>query len=224
MKPGDVIWGACLVAFAVLLGVPATREAFVHATSAHPYLLGFAKFAVLATMGELLSIRIIDGAWNRPRGVVLKAVTWGLIGMLIVLMFAVFAGGVAAAESTGVLPRGNGVASKFLTAFLISAIMNVTFAPVFMAAHRISDTYIDLRAGGTRPRLDDVLLAIDWKGFFKFVLLTTIPAFWIPAHTLTFLLPPNYRVLAAAFLSIALGTILSFAKRRTVRQSAGSRA
>jgi hypothetical protein len=43
----------------------------------------------------------------------------------------------------------------------------------------------------------------------------TIPLFWIPAHTITFSLPPEYRVLMASFLSIALGGILAFAKRRS---------
>jgi len=59
-----------------------------------------------------------------------------------------------------------------------------------------------------------VVGTIDWQGFFGFVVAKTIPLFWIPAHTVTFLLPPEYRVLAAAFLSIALGAILAFAKRR----------
>ncbi|MBK5251987.1 MAG: hypothetical protein JJE29_05070 [Peptostreptococcaceae bacterium] len=48
--------------------------------------------------------------------------------------------------------------------------------------------------------------------FVSFVLAKTIPFFWIPAHTLTFLLPGQYRVLAAAMLSIALGLILTLAK------------
>jgi hypothetical protein len=55
---------------------------------------------------------------------------------------------------------------------------------------------------------------IDFYGFISFVVLKTIPIFWIPAHTVTFLLPPEYRVLMAAFLSIALGGILAFAKRK----------
>ena len=42
----------------------------------------------------------------------------------------------------------------------------------------------------------------------------TIPCFWIPAHTITFLLPENYRILSAGFLSIALGLILTLAKKR----------
>lgn len=29
--------------------------------------------------------------------------------------------------------------------------MNLTFGPVFMAAHRISDTYIEMRARGEKP-------------------------------------------------------------------------
>jgi len=50
-------------------------------------------------------------------------------------------------------------------------------------------------------------------GFCDFVLLKTIPLFWIPAHTAVFLLPAEFRVVAAAFLSVALGGILAFAKK-----------
>ncbi len=53
---------------------------------------------------------------------------------------------------------------------------------------------------------------MDWHGFVSFTLFKTIPLFWIPAHTLTFLLPPEYQVIAAAALSIALGIILSLRK------------
>ncbi|MBQ6597571.1 MAG: Mpv17/PMP22 family protein, partial [Lentisphaeria bacterium] len=38
----------------------------------------------------------------------------------------------------------------------------------------------------------------------------TIVFFWIPAHTVTFLLPPDYRVLMSAVLSLVLGAILTF--------------
>ena len=47
-----------------------------------------------------------------------------------------------------------------------------------------------------------------------FVVGKTIPFFWIPAHTVTFLLPPEYRVFVAALLSIALGLILALASSR----------
>jgi hypothetical protein len=44
-----------------------------------------------------------------------------------------------------------------------------------------------------------------------FVFKKTIPFFWIPAHTITFLLPPELRVLFAAALGIVLGVILALA-------------
>ena len=58
---------------------------------------------------------------------------------------------------------------------------------------------------------------INWDDFISFVLVKTIPIFWIPAHTITFLLPPEHRVLSAAFLSTALGGILAFAKKKNVK-------
>jgi hypothetical protein len=61
--------------------------------------------------------------------------------------------------------------------------------------------------------LGQVVAQIDWQDLVGFVCLRTIPSFWIPAHTVTFLLPPEYRVLYAAFLSIALGVVLALAKR-----------
>ncbi|HWJ02684.1 MAG TPA: hypothetical protein VNU93_03325, partial [Verrucomicrobiae bacterium] len=68
-------------------------------------------------------------------------------------------------------------------------------------------------------KLADVVNHIDWHGFISFVVLKTIPFFWIPAHTITFMLPTEYRVLTAAFLSIALGGILAFAKKQSTASS-----
>ena len=45
------------------------------------------------------------------------------------------------------------------------------------------------------------------------IVLISLAAFWIPAHTLTFSLAAEWRIVCAAFLSIALGVILSFAAR-----------
>ncbi len=102
-----------------------------------------------------------------------------------------------------------------LNAFLVSAIMNLTFGPAFMAAHRISDTYIDLRVEGLKPSISQVITRIDWPGFYTFVVGKTVPFFWIPAHTITFLLPTVYRVLWAVYLSMALGAILAYARQKT---------
>jgi len=212
MRKGDVLWLLALLAIGALLVLPATHRHFMALTAARPFLVGFAKFAVLATMGELLALRIATGAWSAPKGLHKRAIIWGHLGMIIVLVFDVYAAGVAAALQKGLLPGGG---SKLAFAFFVSLIMNLTFAPAMMITHRMTDTWIDLRYEGQPAGLAAIVARIDWQGFVSFVLLKTIPFFWIPAHTVTFLLPPEYRVLAAALLSIALGALLAFAKKKS---------
>ena len=43
-----------------------------------------------------------------------------------------------------------------------------------------------------------------WGKVYKY----TIPLFWIPAHTVTFLLPTEFRTLFAALLSVVLGLLM----------------
>lgn len=211
MKKGDFIWAGVLAAVVAFLLTPATHEIFIKFTGTHPFISGFIKFFILATMGELLAIRIATGDWSIPHGILPRAAIWGFLGMAIVLVFDVFATGVKGALEKGLLPGGD---SKFLFAFFVSSLMNLTFAPTMMAFHRVTDTYIDLKhEKGGAVSLGDVVKKIDWNGFISFVLVKTVPLFWIPAHTITFMLPPEYRVLMAAMLSIALGGILAFAKK-----------
>jgi hypothetical protein len=217
MQKGDFVWSLALAAVAAGFLVPASHHAILQAGDAHPFLVGFTKFCVLATMGELLALRIVGGAWKAPTGLAARAAIWGFLGMAIVLVFEVFGAGVAGVLKKGLLPGG---ASRLAFAFFVSTIMNLTFAPVMMLTHRMTDTFLDLRAetGGAAVSIAAIVGRIDWNGFVSFVLLRTIPFFWIPAHTLTFLLPKEYRVLAAAVLSIALGAILAFARRKPRQQ------
>ncbi len=210
MKKGDFIWGAVLLAALAFMLMPATQPVFTDLTARYPYLMGFIKFALLATMGELLALRIVAGNYQKPPKLFWRIIVWGFIGVVISLMFKVFAGGVQYAMQQGYLPfAGNQLAFAFFTSLL----MNLFFAPTFMLFHKHTDTYLALSASGQKSDLAAVIAAIDWRAFISFVVLKTIPFFWIPAHTITFLLPAQYRVVVAAFLSIALGLILSFAKR-----------
>jgi len=214
LKKGDFIWLGVLGLIVFFLLVPQTHQVFVSMTQSHPYLMGFIKVFILATMGELLALRIITNVWRTPVGLFYRAVIWGFLGMSFVLIFDIFASGVMGALEKGLLP-GEG---QFVFAFFTSAIMNIAFAPIMMAFHRITDTYLDL-ANGKLSKLSNVKLSqvvgrIDWENFISFVIIKTVPIFWIPAHTITFLLPAEYRVLLAAFLSIALGAILAFAKKK----------
>ena len=175
--------------------------------------MGFIKFAILATMGELLALRLAHRAWKRPVGMVYKTAVWGLIGVMITFMFAFYSAGVSAIIANSNINLGDGLFSTIFPAFLTSLLMNLTFGIVFMGFHRITDTYIELRVSQNKPSLQELIKAIRWDTFISFVVLKTIPLFWIPAHTLTFMLPPAYRVVVAAYLSIILGAILVSAKK-----------
>ncbi len=215
MKKGDFLWAAILLAFTAFVVTPATHVIFVNFTGAHPYIGGFIKFGLLATMGEMLVVRLSTKEWRIAPGFIWRVVIWGFLGMVITLIFTVFSGGVMSALDKGMLiGKGN----KFAFAFFTSFLMNCTFAPTMMAFHRFTDTYLDLKFGEkiAKPTIAQVVNKIDWKGFISFVILITIPFFWVPAHTITFLLPPEYRVLVAAYLSMALGLLLTIAKRKKV--------
>ncbi len=210
----DILWLAALLAVTALMVIPSTRQGFIQLTTGHPYLMGFTKFALLATLGELLAIRLAVGVWQQPRGLIWRVLIWGLVGVAVTFMFGFYAAGVSALVEAGTLPIGSGWIAKLLIAFYTSAIMNLTFGPVFMAAHRISDTYIELRSSGKNPSWGELNIRIRWGDFITFVVGKTIPFWWIPAHTATFLLPGVYRVVVAAYLSIVLGVILIYARKR----------
>ena len=96
--------------------------------------------------------------------------------------------------------------------------MNSIFAPVFMTLHKITDIHIQDTGGSLirffKPIPIGNIMAnrINWQVQWGFVFKKTIPLFWYPAHTITFLLPGDFQVLFAAFLGVVLGLILSIKK------------
>jgi hypothetical protein len=219
MKKNDIIYVLVMAAITLIFVLPGSRAVFEAATREMPYLMGFVKTAILASLGELLADRIVTKKYFARPGIALRFLVWGVLGMGFVLMFQVFALGVAGAMEAGYLPflSATTVAGRILGAFFTSLIMNLIFAPTFMMLHRITDQYIELSGGCWRNlgrvKLAEVVDRIDWKRFIGFVVLQSIPIFWIPAHTITFLLPAEYRVLMAGYLSIALGLILTLSRR-----------
>lgn len=207
------LWFAYLVppAFAAILVLPATRGVFLAATAGHPYVMGFVKFAFLATSGEILAAKVSGRAFRFSSAAAYKAAIWGLIGMMITVLFPVYSAGIRAAQGAGLLFGEGSVAA---TAFLTSAVMNLTFGIAMMAFHRLTDTLVEMRCSGRPASVRDAVTGVDWPGFIDFVVFRTIPLFWIPAHTVTFLVPGEYRVFLSAFLSIALGLLLALARGR----------
>lgn len=225
MKRGDFIWAAILGCVVAALLYPTSHAAIMNATQLHPYLMGFVKFSILASLGELLAIRIIGNEWTFPSGMIYRVFVWGGVGFFMVPAFPVYSNGVAAALHSGMLPGGQS-GSPLIRAIWTSVVMNMTFGPVVMIGHRVCDTYLDLAGGRLlrlpSVRLGEVITTINWHNLIEVVCIRMLVFFWLPAHTITFLLSPQYRVLCAASLSFALGVILAFFKRERTKGRAAS--
>lgn len=183
-----------------------TRDFFLSFVYEHPLTGGFLKFFLLASMGDVIGKRIKSGLWGIPGAFFQKALVWGFIGVTIVLIFKIFPSGVKKLQQDGLLPFQG---SKAAFAFFTSLLMNITFAPTMMAFHRMTDTMLENKCG-----LNVAMEKIDWLQFTRLTLLKTIPFFWIPAHTITFLMPSEYRVIFAALLGIVLGLLLGMTARQ----------
>ena len=227
MKKHDYLFLLCvLVCFLPFFLSNSVYGWYQQFNAKHGMLMSFLKFAALSTLGEVIGLRISTGYYNRSGfGILPRAVVWGVLGMGINMAFIVFSTGVPAfatylgvADAPGIM-SGPLTGAKVGLAFAISVTMNSIFAPVFMTFHKITDTHI-LATGGTLKGLfspipmGKILQGLNWKVQWNFVFKKTIPLFWFPAHTITFLLPGNMRVLFAALLGIVLGIFLAIAARK----------
>jgi hypothetical protein len=210
-------WMLILASVLAVLGIPASREVFIATTRAHPYLMGMAKFALLGTMGELLSWKVVSGKW-RLAGVRLwqRAQVWAVIGVMLTIAFPLFSAGVEGLLAQGYLP-GRGI--TWLAAFWKSFFLQAMFAFPFMTFHRITDTLIERGKLFSKWPLIEVYKGIDWDNMFMIVGWSII-WFWLPVHTVNFMLPAEFRVIVAALLAIVLGLILGFAKRKSLKNTA----
>lgn len=238
MKKQDWILILCVVIVLTPFFIPATGffDWFNSSTANHPYIMAFFKFAILATLGEMLALRIRKGVYNEPGfGVVPRMMVWGFLGMCIAMAMVIFKTGVPAflgsvadavcgseagthgAVYAAVFKSSQLTWGKLGIAFAVSVLMNSIFAPVMMTFHKCTDIHI-LDNGGTvrgllRPMKMREIFAtkVNWDVQWNFVIKKTIPLFWFPAHTITFILPTTFQVLFAALLGVALGLILALA-------------
>jgi len=157
----------------------------------------FVQFAILGTLGEVLGMvvskkkieaRILEWA--------LKAIVWGLLGILIKYAFTGFKGFLATLVDKSLLPEAF-ERVVVLRAISLSFLTNSMFGPVLMALHRSSDNLIARRSG--------------YAGISRS--LATLAWFWLPAHSVTFSLPAEYQIGLAALWSVALGLIMGITGR-----------
>ena len=228
MKKSDslVIVIVILVLLPFFISKP-VYDTFCSLTANYPLWMAFLKFGILATFGEMLALRIRKGHYyEKGFGVMPRMIVWGFLGICIAMAMVIFKTGVPRfMEILAGCEKGSLAAlfaessfswGKLGIAFCVSVLMNSIFAPVMMTFHKCTDIHI-LRNGGTvrgllRPmKMTEYLKSIDWSAQWGLVIKKTIPLFWFPAHTITFILPANLQVLFAALLGVALGLILALA-------------
>jgi hypothetical protein len=214
---------ACGISLFGLFLLCVNLDGFIAVTKAAPYATSFLKFAVLATFGECIGLRIATGDYNRPGfGILPKALVWGLLVVGIKAAFTIFAFGAPAVLAELGLPisaatlKSGDFFPRLLAAFFVSVTLNSIFAPLFMTLHKVTDLHIAETGGTVRGFLPPIpmgrlLKEIRWDIMWGFVFKKTLPYFWVPAHTITFMLPQHFQVVFAALLGVVLGVILALA-------------
>ena len=164
---------------------------------AYPIISAMIQFAILGTLGDIVSFWIVRKRIFSPydlKTILLKMFEWALLAIFIKYDFVGFNGFVESLITHNYFPNLNGLGKSFA----ISTSMNLQFGPLLVLLHRLLDNLIARQNNWKN---------ID-KGFYSLLW------FWIPAHTITFILPKEFQIGLAALWSLALGIILGFYNRK----------
>ena len=195
--------------------------------ASHGMVMSFLKFGILSTLGEMLGCRISTGKYVTPTfGVLPRMVVWGFLGMGINMAMIIFSKGtpmfmqyMGMTNAVEAFTTDGFSMDKLWVALAVSVAMNTIFAPVFMTFHKVTDAHIAAQGGSLKALVTPIPMAerlgtLNWQAQWGFVFRKTIPFFWYPAHTITFLLPAEQRVLFAALLGIVLGVLLAVSVKK----------
>lgn len=172
-------------------------EWYIDFVKAQPIISSMIQFAILGTIGDIISFCLISKKWELPykaKIILLKMLEWAFLAVLIKYAFIGFNGFVESLITHNYLPELSGLGKSFA----ISTSMNLQFGPFLVLMHRLLDNLIAKQNNWKN---------ID-KGFYSLLW------FWIPAHTITFILPKEFQIGLAAIWSLALGIILGFYNRK----------
>ncbi|PID27871.1 MAG: hypothetical protein CSB55_07420 [Candidatus Cloacimonadota bacterium] len=175
-------------------------EIYISLVKAHPLLTAIIQFAFLGTLGEFVSRWVVKKKFYLPfsaKEILWKMIVWAILAVCIKYAFTGFKGFVNNLADHHLLPIA--VKSKgFFRAFCISAMCNLQFGVFMVIFHRILDNLI--------------LKEKNWSGLDKGM--KSMVWFWIPAHTVTFMLPTDFQIGLAAVWSVVLGVLLGFFNRK----------
>ena len=175
-------------------------EWYINWVSANPLFSAALQFGILGTLGEILSYVMRTRRFGLPNSVLemlAKVLGWALLGVVIKYGFVAMKGAVLNLLDYGLLPEFCSTGIGW--AFSVSVVMNIFFGPQMMYFHRVEDNLILRRWDFTG--IETALKTLVW--------------FWIPAHTVTFLLPKEFQIGLAALWSVALGIILGLSIKKT---------
>ena len=172
---------------------------YVAWVTAHPLFSAAVQFAILGTIGEIISHTLRHGRFTLPgRGwqIAGKIAAWAILGLFVKYGFAGIRGFTQALFDHHLLPAfvENGIGR----AVALSVCLNMFTGPQVMFLHRLEDNLIMGRR--------------DFAGMAG--ALHTLYWFWVPAHTITFLLPVPYQIGLAAAWSLVLGVIMGLTRAR----------
>ncbi len=219
MKKNSVKWAAAFSCITFAFMFPASHHFLIRLTETHPYCMGFIKFSTLAFLGQLMGIRITHGDWMRPNGLILRILSWGLLGMAIVFVLPLAYQGVTVLQQQGLLLNSDNILiDQFIKAFAASIIFNLLPGPIVIIYHRLTESFIELCDGNAinlkYVSFSNAITNVDWVNLIQFVILKVNLILFIPINTIIFLLPPDQRVLLAAYSSILLGIVLGYYNAR----------
>jgi len=151
------------------------------------------QFAVLGTFGDVISKWMQQGRVFMPykaQILILKMLEWAFLAITIKYAFVGFQGFVDSLVSHQLLPE----LGLFGRAFAVSVAMNLQFGLLLVMLHRFLDNLIAQQSNW--KNIDKGMWSLIW--------------FWIPAHTVTFMLDKPYQIGLAAIWSVVLGLILGY--------------
>jgi len=175
---------------------------YLELVKAHPIMTAVVQFAILGTLGEIISRLIVQKSFKYPFSLAItlwKMVFWSILAVCIKYAFVGINGFVRELiyhDPHPMLPFME--EGKIAFAFAKSVLINLQFGLFLVIFHRVLDNL--------------VLKAKNWKNLDKGML--SLLWFWIPAHTITFSLPTDYQIGLAALWSVALGFILGIFNRK----------
>ena len=96
MKTKDLLFGGIIIlCFLPFFISESFYNGYTEYNGSHPYIMAFFKFAILATLGEVIGLRIKKGIYNEPGfGILPRAIIWGFLGMWIAVAMKTFSSGV----------------------------------------------------------------------------------------------------------------------------------